>query len=138
MEVKNIIVCDDVINQPGPNGMIPNLLSPYANVSLPTLPTSFSFSIFIIIDGAPNSPGDFVLNIYHQDTPDIIEHSVTMNIESTMLEQMPKKKHSSINFAVNIRNMFFKVEGLYVFDLYYNEDKLNTQTIGFYKFDGEV
>lgn len=133
MEVKNIIICDDVINQPGPNGQVPNLISPYANIVLPVLPTTYSFSVFVIIDGAPDAPGRFDINFYHGKTPQDIMNNVAIDLDASMHTQMTAKTPSGINFSINMRNILFKETGKYIIDVFFNGEKISSQSIDFYK-----
>lgn len=138
MEVKNIIICDDVLNQQGTKGEVPNLISPYANIVLPVIPTTYSFSIFVIIDGAPENPGRFDINFYYHDTPEDLINSISIVVDQPTQEQMSSKVPSSINFAINMRNILFKKTGDYIVDVLYDDKKLCSQSVSIHKAVGDI
>lgn len=133
MQVKNIVICDEIINQPGPNGSVPCLMMPYTNINLPIVPTTFSFSIFVMINGTPEEPGEFKLEIAKETSLEKILNTVTIPVDSNSLDEMKKSEHPSISFAVSTRNLLIEEEGVYSIKIYYGKDEIGTQSIGFYK-----
>ena len=133
MEIKNIILCNDVINQPGQNGVVtPSIAMPYSNVVLPFIPNSFSFTAFVMIDGAPDVVGKFSVDLYKESSPTEIMSNVEIAITDETIKQIGGKIPASINFSINFMNQVFQETGKYIIDVSYNGVKLSSQSVNFY------
>lgn len=131
MKVLNILFCEDVIDvQNGiPNQKKMALVSPTAAFSLPFIPSTFSFSIVVMMLGIP-SVETIARICFKNASIGTILLDISAPISSLMVknENIPSE-FTGINLNIPLKNVLFENTGTYLCEVFLNGNIEKTEAI---------
>ncbi len=123
--VRHIIVCEDIVVDPGPPRHVSliNLLGTIRSLSQPPFPLRYpEFCVYVQLTEC-RGDGDVRLQIEEADTNTSIFKTLTRTVS---LGNDPLKKHG---LPFRIRDLLFPSAGLYLVEFWYNDIKLAEETL---------
>ncbi len=129
--LKSFLYCEGVNMEITPNGPKPHLVGPLITLSPMFIPGMFSFSIFMHI-GEEDIKGmkTFRVVFKKKDSIEAIVDTGNQNLQSPEEKEITLPEEAR-GFMINMdfRNVVIKEEGLYVSEVYYNDEKIGESII---------
>lgn len=117
-KLTSLIFCENVQNIPAPQGMTSNIISAFNSIKVPVIPTLYTFFVVASLDCKELNIGDTIKISIFDPNEELL--CSTGDVTLPVPEIKPNDYPNTINFNMDMRNLFFKEEGNYNVIIYAN------------------
>lgn len=135
MKLETIIFCEDIIELPSttPGVFKSAVVNPTASFGLEIIPSTFSFSVLIMLKGLPTENVEISVNLFNPRTNrPLFEASATLTPDIPVNPSTPKDL-AGINLNIPLKNVVVEDAGEYIIKVKSNSNDLGEKTIHFMK-----